>query len=76
MLQGVPDTGDRHGAGHRHVLPLPADQKHEEPAEYAREVSHANVVLPPVLVWARPPEVHEFLLPVGFTRVSNCSDIV
>ena len=39
VLQGVPLARHRHGSRHRHVVPLPTDQEHEEHAQFTRKVS-------------------------------------
>lgn len=40
LLQRTADSGGGDGAGHRHVLPFPADQSHEELPAAARDVSN------------------------------------
>ena len=39
ILQRAADAGSGDGFGHRHVLPLPADQSHEELPAAAGDVS-------------------------------------
>ena len=43
-FQGVPVARHRDGAGHRHVVPLSADQEHEEHAESSRKVRRKKVL--------------------------------